>query len=173
MLSKEMILRLFHDLNEELSKNGITGEIGLVGGAAMTLAYNARTSTKDVDAVFKPSKEIRDAAKKVAEYHAIKEDWLNDAVKGFMPKNPSNQREILELPNLLVWTPEPHYLFAMKAIAARIDTKDKDDLIFLKNLIKIRSTEEAIHIVEKYYPNHQIPQKTLYFLEELFQEALT
>ena len=61
------------------------GQIFIVGGAAMALAYSTRRVTKDIDAVFEPKSAIYDAATTVAEELGLPEDWLNDAVKGFVP----------------------------------------------------------------------------------------
>lgn len=50
MTSRE-ITRLLHALNDELRVAGLRGQIHLAGGAVMCLAFNARPSTRDVDAV--------------------------------------------------------------------------------------------------------------------------
>ena len=50
----------------------------------MCLVFNARPATRDVDAVFEPSRKIRDAASRIAVNHHIDDDWLNDGVKGFV-----------------------------------------------------------------------------------------
>ena len=49
------------------------------------MAYDATRATRDPDAVFIPTDIIRQAATAVAEHRGLTEDWLNDAVKGFLP----------------------------------------------------------------------------------------
>jgi len=68
-------------LNDELQLLGVKGEICLYGGAVMCLVYDARPSTKDIDAVFKPAQQMREAIKRVADAFELREDWLNDAVR--------------------------------------------------------------------------------------------
>ena len=66
-LSSPEIRRLLTLLDAELAAHGASGEIYLVGGAVMCLAFNAREATKDVDALFEPAKVIREAAARVGE----------------------------------------------------------------------------------------------------------
>jgi hypothetical protein len=70
-------------LGGEFTREGVRGEIFIVGGAAMALAYSTRRVTKDIAAVFEPKSAIYTAAVKVAEDLGLPEDWLNDAVNGF------------------------------------------------------------------------------------------
>ena len=53
--------RLFGLLNDELGKADTEGELFLVGGAVMCLAFAARASTQDVDGLFRPARQVRDA----------------------------------------------------------------------------------------------------------------
>jgi hypothetical protein len=145
----------------------IKGEVSLYGGAVMCVVYEARPATKDVDAVFRPSSEIRAAIKIIAERHSLPADWLNDGVKGYLVEHP--QRVLFDLSNLKVFVPEPDYLLAMKAIAARGDTYDKEDVMKLIEVLGLRAPSEVFKIVEKYYPKNQLKPATQYFIEELFQ----
>src|SRR6266511_6344538 len=86
MLTRERILDLFSELDDELCQAGIRGDVFIVDGAAMTVAYDARPATRDVDGIWHPTAEVRSAAGRVAARHDdIDPDWLNDAVKGFLP----------------------------------------------------------------------------------------
>jgi hypothetical protein len=65
-LTRADIRRLFDLLEADLGSHGAVGELYLVGGAVMCLALGARDATKDVDAFFKPSRIVREAALRVA-----------------------------------------------------------------------------------------------------------
>jgi len=169
MLTSKQIRNLFEKLNGALADRGEIGEVGIVGGAVMCLVYNARASTKDVDAVFEPAEIIRKLVRSIAEEEDLSADWLNDAAKGFIQPNFLKQ-EVLTLSNLRVWAPEAKYMLAMKCISARWDTSDKDDVIFLLKLLKIKKTAEVLDLLEGYYPKRLIPAKTKFFLEEILEQ---
>ncbi len=169
-MNSKQLETAFGRLNELLRAKGIRGEICVVGGAAMVLAFNAREATKDVDAIFSPSQEIRDAARKVAAELKLPPDWLNDGVKAFLPGNPPSQQTVLDLDSLQVWVPPAEYLLAMKATSARFDSHDADDVRTLCKHLKIKTASRALKIVSKYYPHERIPPKTAFFLEELLEE---
>ena len=61
-LTRADIDKLFKDLNAELSKKGVSGQLHLMGGAVMCIVFEARQSTQDLDGFFKPAATIRDAA---------------------------------------------------------------------------------------------------------------
>jgi hypothetical protein len=167
-LAQTDIRRLFALLNDELRQSGVSGEVFLVGGAVMCLAYGARPSTKDVDAFFRPAEQVREAAARAAIKAGIDSHWLNDAVKGFM----SAQGEFapfLELDHLRIMAAQPEYLLAMKCLAMRIGAEfhDEEDVRFLLRLLDVRSYQHALSIITKYYPLERFPQKTLYALADL------
>lgn len=167
MLDTDTILSLFRALNAELELMGVTGEVGICGGAVMCLVFNAREATKDVDGIFEPTREIREASVKVARDFDIPEDWLNDAAKGYFLRQ-FPQVDVLDLSNLRVWAPTPEYMLAMKCTSARFDSHDADDVRFLIDHLKLQEPGEVLHIIEEYYPKHLVPAKTQFFIEEIF-----
>jgi len=167
-MTADEITKYLAELNDELRLMNIKGEVSLYGGAVMCLVYDARPATKDVDAVFRPTSEMRIAIAKVAERNGLDHGWLNDWVKGYLATH--DQRVLFDLSNLKIFVPEPDYLLAMKAISARADTFDQEDVKTLIGFLQLGSPSEVFSIVEKYYPQGHIKPATQYFIEELFQE---
>ena len=55
---RDEILKYLDLLSKKLQQRNAKGEICLYGGAVMCLVYDARPSTKDVDAIFQPAETI-------------------------------------------------------------------------------------------------------------------
>jgi hypothetical protein len=85
LLDRDGLLVALRSLDDELAAVGVRGEVFVVGGAAMALAYDARRATVDVPAIFVPAAEVREAAARVAQRLDLEADWLNDGAKAFMP----------------------------------------------------------------------------------------
>jgi hypothetical protein len=167
-LTQADLRRLFELLNQELGRSETQGELFLVGGAVMCLAYASRPSTQDVDAVFRPPTQVREAAARVATRAGLQADWLNDGVKRFISSQ-GDFAPFLELDHLRIMVAQPEYLLAMKCLAMRIGAEfhDEDDVRFLLRLLELRTYEKAVAVIAKYYPLERFPQETLYALAEL------
>lgn len=87
-MDRDEIVAALTALGRRLDGKGITGEMVVVGGAAIALAYAERRSTRDVDAVFEPKLAIYEASEEVAEELGLPPGWLNDAVKAFLVDDP-------------------------------------------------------------------------------------
>ena len=167
-LEREDIVRLLHALNDEMAKAGVKGQINLAGGAVMCLAFNARASTRDVDAVFRPSAAVLDAALKVADREKVPDSWLNDAVKGYVSDRGSFT-PFLELSHLKVSCASAEYMLAMKCLAMRIGEgyRDEEDVRYLLRNLELRRYEQAAEILGRYYPLEKYPETALLALREL------
>ena len=176
-LTREAILLALGSLSEELGKHGVTGELCLFGGTVMVLAFTARLSTKDVDALFQPTQLIRELARRIAEEQHLPADWLNDGVKGYVSsRHETTGGNLPQFPHLRLTMPVPEYLLAMKCMAARLggttgEPSDIPDIVFLIRRLRLPSPREVLDLVGQYYPAHLIPVKTQYLVEGLFEEG--
>ncbi|HTB69400.1 MAG TPA: DUF6036 family nucleotidyltransferase [Solirubrobacteraceae bacterium] len=164
--SKAKIIAALQALGDELTRQGIRGQVFIVGGAAMALAYSTRRVTKDIDAVFEPKRAIYAAAEKVAEEQGLPADWLNDAAKAFMPGKDAHARPLPDVKGIEVTTASPRYLLAMKLIAMRFGEDDEDIEVLLEQC-DIRTPQEALELLRRMYPAKEPPAKTRFFLEQL------
>jgi hypothetical protein len=166
--TRARILGALEALGEELTRQGVQGQIFIVGGAAMALAYSTRRVTRDIDAVFEPKGTIYAAAATVAEDLGLPEGWLNDAAKAFMPGADEQARPVLpNIGGIEVTTASPRYLLAMKLMAMRFGEDDEDIEILLRES-GVRSAAEALELLVALYPLTEPPPKTRFFLEEIF-----
>jgi hypothetical protein len=166
-LSKKQILAAFNALSDELAARDTRGDVFVVGGAAMALAYVNRRVTRDIDAIFEPKAVIYEAAKRVAELLSLPDDWLNDAVKSFAPGKDPNQRIVFSTPSLEVAAASPEYLLAMKLLASPVD-QDTDDIKTLYQELGFTTADQGLDLVEAYYPSRPLEPRTQFLLEELF-----
>jgi hypothetical protein len=155
-------------LDRELERLDVRGEVYLVGGAVMCLALGARDATRDVDAIFRPTRLVREAAFRVAARAGVPDTWLNDGVKSFLsPRGEFD--DYLEYEHLHVFVAEPHYLLAMKCAAMRLGEEfhDLDDVRYLLRHLNITTVEGALAIVTRYFDEADLLPKTRLALEDL------
>jgi predicted nucleotidyltransferase len=170
-----------NELGRRCYEGGRTVEIAIYGGSALLLTLNRQLSTTDVDAVFERDKDfVKKLAVEMAEEFGWDQNWLNDGVKGWLSSIDADPRvkALLktypseEQPGLRVFVAKPEYLFAMKCRAMRLggtdSSGDLDDIKLLAAKIGIASSEDALALVEKFYPNNILEPKTRFGLEEIF-----
>jgi len=175
------LLAAFGELGRAAWAEGTTIEIAVYGGSALTLIFDWRAATKDVDGVFEGDREIvRRLAGRIAEAHGWPADWLNDGVKGFLSardnevgmKLLSGEFPSADEPGLRVFVPRQEYLFAMKCRAMRLggvdENRDIEDIRRLADEIGLRSVEDAVALVGSFYPRSQLQPKVQFGLEEIF-----
>ncbi len=175
MLDRKTIIKALSLLDEVLRRDGVIGEICIFGGAAMILAFDGKFSTRDVDAIFVPKSTVADAIVSIADQLGLPADWLNDGVKGFVSeKEDFTSEDMPDFENLRVIRPSARYLLAMKCLASRIggygERGDISDIKILCKHLACKTPQSVTEIILDYYPPSQIPAKTQFLLEEIFQD---
>ncbi|WP_197671754.1 DUF6036 family nucleotidyltransferase [Devriesea agamarum] len=157
-------------LSERLAERGVQAQLFVVGGAAMALAYDNTRLTRDVDALFVPTPEVREVAADLGVERGLDEDWLNDAAKGFMPGSDSAPKTVFRSDSLVIQVPSPEYLLAMKLYASRGD-RDIDDAARLFNLAGYTEADEAVALLGRMYPSSMLLPRHRYITEEVASRA--
>lgn len=174
LMSKQDILNNLIALDQKLIENDMTGEVDMFGGAVMCLGLDARESTHDIDAMFRPKTDIRKLIQEVADENNLPSDWLNDGVKGFISEDGTFERfgeDIFQ--NLTVFMASPEYLLAMKCLSCRslLDSPTEiSDIKFLIKYLNLTSVEMVENIILEYYPESRYQPKTHYMLMEIFED---
>src|SRR5207302_6607242 len=110
MFDRQAALRALEELATVLESRGIAGRLFVVGGVAIALAFDARRITRDIDAVFEPKSEVYSAAREVADRLELPDEWLNDAVKGFIPGTDPDALPVFDRPGLAVTSASARFL---------------------------------------------------------------
>lgn len=135
LISRLEIIHVLERLGQLAAQQGQSIELIVVGGAAMLLLYNARSSTRDVDVVILTPEAsiVRSLAKQVAQETDLPDDWLNDAAKGYLI-GISRGSVLLAAPGIRVVSPSIAQLLAMKLSAWRDDIDINDARHLLQSL---------------------------------------
>jgi hypothetical protein len=167
-LTKDAIRRALGALAAALPSGEAPQELWIVGGAALVLLYDARETTKDVDAFTLDaagSAEMREAAASVAAQLGLPEDWLNDGAKGYLHGLAPGEL-VVSAPSLLVRSVAVQQLLAMKLSAWRDDLDVSDARLLLSNLSGDRASVWSQ--VEPYLvPGRQL--KAQYAFDDLWE----
>lgn len=178
MLSSNDLKDLFDRMSRILERDQKRGEICLVGGAAMVLCFNARPSTRDADGIFEPKQDVflasLDAAAERPDLQ-LEPGWLNSAADIYAAddRKKGKSRILLNFPALLVWTPDPRYILAMKVLASRVDSHDPADIRYLINELGMSSKAAVLALVDEFLPSrrHRMPEEALAILDEIFEAS--
>ena len=165
-MQREEIVAALSALGARLSDRGIEGELYVVGGAAIAIAFDARRATRDVDAVFEPKQEVYAAADEVGSALGLPPGWLNDGVKGFVAGPDRDASTVLEVPGLRVLVASPRILLAMKVLAHRIG-EDDDDVRLLAGALGLSDAAGVLAVAEEVYGD-RLDAAARFFVEELF-----
>ena len=158
-MDKEQILKLFHELGDELAEEESYATINVCGAAAMAIAYNNLKSSNDIDAVltdFDSRDKFNECVNRVAKRHNLPDNWLNEDVKIFV--NSMKEQcfnDFGKFGSLSVRIVSEEQLLAMKLFAAR-ENKDLDDAVMLAKSLNIISKEALNNILYKYFNERSI-----------------
>jgi hypothetical protein len=169
LLDRAGIEDAFRRLGDRLARRGVVADIYVFGGAAMAMAYDARRSTRDIDAIFVPHGIVVDEARTVAAELGLPSWWLNEQASSYVaPGGDPGAARIFDHPGLRVSAASPEHLLAMKVLAAR--RRDREDIQLLTTTLKLTSSEQVLALCAEIFPDEPVPARARTILEEFFDE---
>lgn len=174
LMDKDRLLQIFDYLNERLKANQLQMEITIYGGTVMTMVYDNRPATKDIDCVFSEvnQKLLENILGMTRFTFNLPENWINEEIKEPLKSIIKEDKETYKVySNLKILKPKAEQLLAMKILAARAEpAKDFIDAFILCRDLNIRTREELLNVVEKYLPLTLIGERQIRFIKYLGED---
>lgn len=169
VLTKSKLLELFDLLNCKLCDNSVKVIITVYGGSVMTLLYDNRPATKDIDYVlgdYSLQSIFDNIISEITIIENLNDDWMNDEVRGPLEEIIKEDcYKGINLSNLTVMFPKPEQLLAMKILSARPEpAKDFIDAEILCKDLNVSEKREVIEIFSKYFPKMLLGERQLMFI---------
>lgn len=166
-LDRASIEDAFRRLGDRLVRRGVIADLYIFGGAAMALAYDARRSTRDIDAVFQPHGVVLDEARAVADELGLPQWWLNEQASSYVaPGGDPDAARVFDHPGLRVAAASPEHLLAMKVLAAR--RRDAGDIRFLVKHLDLTDVKQVLAVCVEVFPDEEVPPRAHRILEDVF-----
>lgn len=177
LLDRPKLLRALESLAKRLQRQGVRGQVHIVGGAAMILSYRRSRSTSDVDAlVIEERDSVLCAAREVARELGLSMDWLNDDVRDLYFSSSMSleadgpARALYDSPYLTVTGASASQLLAMKVQACR--NEDLEDIRFLLRELGIKTMEEIHRIHDSVFPYDKVSPRKIKRVHRLLHSVV-
>jgi hypothetical protein len=164
LLSKQDMLRLLEELNDEAVKYDFYAVLDVYGGSAIALGYIDSRKSMDIDAVYitNSHKSLRRATDTIAKRHSLSSDWINEAIMSLVMNDLRYNDVAIKLnsmSNIEIRIPSAEQLLAMKLYAGR--DKDIDDAVELAGMTGLTSRRQLIDLIHKYFNKKAISRKAI------------
>ena len=174
LFTKEILLEIFDYLNDLLSDNKLHLELTVYGDSIMTLLYDNRPATKDIDSLFNTVNDelLINICKQIQDVYQLNDDWINDDVKEPI-KSLIEEETIIykEYTNMTIVQPIPEQLLAMKVLVARAEpSKDFVDAYILCKDLNVTDKTQLLEIVTKFIPRKALKERQLTFIKYLGED---
>ncbi len=174
LMDKDKLLEVFVYLNQRLKENQLQLEITVYGGSIMTMVYDNRPATKDIDCVFSEinSKLLENILDTTKFTFSLPDNWINEEIKEPLKSLIKEDKETFRtFSNLKILKPKTEQLLAMKILAARSEpAKDFLDAYILCRDLGIQTKDELLQIFADYLPLKLIGERQMKFIKYLGED---
>lgn len=174
LMNKENLLKIFDYINERLYENQLQLEITFIYGSIMTMVYDNRPATKDIDCMFSESnnKILNNILDLTKFAFNLKDGWINEEIKEPLKEIIREDIETYRVySNLKILKPKAEQLLAMKILAARTEpAKDFVDAYILCKELRISTKEQLMETILRFIPVNALGERQISFIKCLGED---
>lgn len=174
LMDKDKLMEIFSYLNERLRENQLQLEITVYGGSVMTMVYDGRPATKDIDCIFSETnlKLLENILNLTKSAFGLSEGWINEEIKEPLKSILKEDKLVFKsYSNLKILKPKAEQLLAMKILAARPEpAMDFLDANILCRDLNIESKEKLLEVVSTYVPRSLLGERQINFIKYLGED---
>jgi hypothetical protein len=171
LLDREALLELLRELAERLNRRGVRANIYIVGGAAMSLCFDARRATRDIDAVVLHGHgALMDEVRDMGRLHNLPSTWLNELAVMYVSRTADPApASVFDHPFLTVAAASAEHLLAMKLAASR--GGDVRDIKILLQVCDCSSVADAEAIFRRVFEGGDLSDRARLIVEDVLGES--
>lgn len=174
LMDRDKLLKIFDYLNERLKENQLHLDITVYGGSIMTMVYDNRPATRDIDCVFsETNSKLLDNILELTRFtFNLPDNWINEDIKEPLKSLLKEDKETYKVySNLKILKPKAEQLLAMKVLAARPEpAKDFIDAYILCKDLNITTKEELLATISDYIPLNLLGERQINFIKYLGED---
>ncbi len=174
VFNKSSLLKIFEYINERLKENQLQLDITVYGGSIMTLVYDNRPATRDIDCIFGNTDEklLEQILDDTGFVFSLPKGWINEDIKEPLQSILKEDKETYRnYSNLRLLKPKAEQLLAMKILSARPEpSKDFIDAHILCKELKMDTREKLLKLISDYIPLSLIGERQIVFIRYLGED---
>ncbi len=167
MFDRRALLELLGELGDRLSRRGVRANVYIIGGAAISLSFDARRATRDIDAVvLSGHTALMEEVRAIARARGLPTTWLNEQAAMYVARQVDPRpAAVFDHANLTVAAASAEHLLAMKLAASR--GSDVSDIKLLLDACDCTRVDQARAIFQRVFDGQNLPDKALLIIEDL------
>ena len=171
LLDREALLELLGALAGRLRTRGVRASVYVIRGAAISLVFDARRATRDMDSVvLEGHGPLMEEVQRLGREQGLPGSWLNEQAAMYVSRRrDDNKAVVFDHSNLVVAAASPEHLLAMKLQAAR--AADAADIRLLLGVLGIDSVGGASDVLEVVFPGTAMSDRARLLVEDVLTSA--
>lgn len=167
LLDRESLLELLGALADRLKARSVRASVYVIGGAAISLVFDARRATRDIDAVvLEGHGPLMEEVQRLGRERGLPGSWLNEQAAMYVSRRRDDHKAVVfDHPNLVVAAASPEHLLAMKVQAAR--ASDAADVRLLLGVLGIETVDGASSALEAVFPGTMLSDRARLLVEDI------